>query len=262
MNVEVAVIPAAGRGTRMRPASRVVPKALITVVDRPAIQYGVEEAARAGANEVILVVDLDAGRQIEQHFSIEGPLPGLEHVRVRLAVQEEPLGLGHAVHVAEEMVAGRPFLCLLADNIVRPGQDVLAEMAKLSAGVESVVCLRSLTDEFLGRYGVIVPTGSDPIRVGGAVEKPGVERAPSRLGLIGRYVFTAEVFDAIRQIEPGVGGELQLTDAIDLLGRSGRCLGWESPTDLLDVGTPPGLLEASFVLGQAMFGTLAEHVGQ
>lgn len=260
MKIDVAVIPAAGRGTRMRPATRVVPKALITVVDRPAIQFGVEEAVRAGATEVILVVDLDAGRQIEQHFSSEGPLPGLEEVRVRLAVQEEPLGLGHAVHVAEDMVAGRPFMCLLADNIVRPGEDVLVDMVELSGGEESVVCLKSLDDEFLARYGVIIPTGTDPIRVGGAVEKPGIEHAPSRLGLIGRYVFTAEVFEAIREIEPGVGGELQLTDAIDLLGRSGRCLGFEASAELLDVGTPGGLIEATFVLGRAMFGDLTSRL--
>lgn len=252
--IDVAVIPAAGRGTRMRPATRVVPKALITVVDRPTIQFAVEEAARAGAREVILVVDLDAGRLISDHFAVEGPLPGLEEVKIRLAVQEEPLGLGHAILVSEEMVAGRPFLCLLADNIVRPGQDVMSPMAEITGrtGV-STVCLRDLTDELLARYGVVRHDGGDPLRVSGAVEKPGVSEAPSRLGLIGRYVFTPDVFASLRAIQPGYGGELQLTDAIDHLGRHDRCLGWVADEDLLDVGNPSGLLHASVVLGRSMF---------
>ena len=118
VTIEVAVIPAAGRGTRMRPATRVVPKALITVIDRPAIQYAVEEAARAGATEAVIVVDLDAGHLIQQHFLVDDRLPGLEHVKVRPIVQEEPLGLGHAVLEAREVVHDRPFFCLLADNIV------------------------------------------------------------------------------------------------------------------------------------------------
>jgi UTP--glucose-1-phosphate uridylyltransferase len=121
----------------------VVPKALITVVDRPAIQYAVEEAARAGAKEAIVVVDLDAGHLIAQHFSLEGPLPGLEDIRVRPVVQEEPLGLGHAVYEAAEMVGDRSFFCLLSDNIVRPGQDVLERMGEGSNGGQvSVMCLR------------------------------------------------------------------------------------------------------------------------
>ncbi len=252
--IDLAVIPAAGRGTRMRPATRVVPKALVTVVDRPTIQFAVEEAVRAGAKEVILVVDLDAGRLISDHFSNEGPLPGLEDVKIRLAVQEEPLGLGHAVLVTEDMVAGRPFMCLLADNIVRPGQDVLAPMAELTHrhGL-STVCLRDLPDDFLSRYGVVWHEGDDPLRVLGAIEKPGVENAPSRLGLIGRYVFTDEIFVALRSIEAGYGGELQLTDAIDFLGRSRQCLGWVAGHDLLDVGNPTGLLHASVILGREMY---------
>ncbi len=258
MSIEVAVIPAAGRGTRMRPATRVVPKALITVVDRPAIQYSVEEAARAGAKEAIVVVDLDAGHLIAQHFSLEGPLPGLEDIRVRPVVQEEPLGLGHAVHEAAEMVGDRPFFCLLSDNIVRPGDDVLERMAAGSGdGQVSVMCLRELSDEFLSKYGVVVPTSEVEdgyLDLGGAVEKPGPEDAPSRLGLVGRYLFTPEVFSILAKVEPGVGGEIQLTDAINELGVQGRLRGFVAETDLLDTGTPQGLLHASKVLGSNQFG--------
>ncbi len=258
MSIEVAVIPAAGRGTRMRPATRVVPKALITVVDRPAIQYAVEEAARAGAKEAIVVVDLDAGHLIAQHFKLGGALPGLEDIRVRPVVQEEPLGLGHAVFEAAEMVGDRPFFCLLSDNIVRPGRDVLGEMAAGSRdGSVSVMCLRKLSDEFLSKYGVVVPASEVEdgyLDLAGAVEKPGVENAPSRLGLVGRYLFTPEVFSILDKIEPGVGGEIQLTDAINELGDRGQLRGYVADTDLLDTGTPQGLLKASKVLGSHQFG--------
>jgi UTP--glucose-1-phosphate uridylyltransferase len=258
VNIEVAVIPAAGRGTRMRPATRVVPKALITVVDRPAIQYAVEEAARAGAKEAIVVVDLDAGHLIAQHFSLGGPLPGLEDIRVRPVVQEEPLGLGHAVYEAAEMVADRPFYCLLSDNIVRPGHDVLSNMGHGSNdGDVSVMCLRRLTDEFLSKYGVVVPASEEDggyLDLAGAVEKPGPEDAPSRLGLVGRYLFTPEVFPVLNKLEPGVGGEIQLTDAINELGQRGRLRGFIAEKDMLDTGTPQGLLKATTVLGSHQFG--------
>ncbi len=249
----MAVIPAAGRGTRMRPATRVVPKALITVVDRPAIQYMVEEAARAGAKEAIVVVDLDAGHLVAQHFSIEGPLPGLEDIRVRPVVQEEPLGLGHAVSAAAEMVADRPFFCLLSDNIVRPGQDVLPALAEGSNdGATSVMCLREYSDEYLTKYGFVVPTSDVKdgyLDLGGAVEKPGPDNAPSNYGLVGRYLLTPEVFSILEKTSPGALGEIQLTDAIDELGKRGRLKGWIADTDLLDVGSPAGLVHATQELG-------------
>ncbi|MGQ0850158.1 MAG: UTP--glucose-1-phosphate uridylyltransferase [Actinomycetota bacterium] len=259
MKVDVAIIPAAGRGTRMRPATRVVPKALITVIDRPAVQYVVEEAARAGAKEVLLIVDLDAGHLIQQHFLLEGRLPGLEKVKIRMVVQEEPLGLGHAVFESAEAVGDRPFFCLLADNIVRPGADVLPLLAR-AAGYGSAVCLRQLIPEFLSRYGVVMP-GSDIVEgtldVAGAVEKPSPTEAPSNLGLIGRYVFTPEIFDILAKLSPGHGGEIQLTDAIDELAKRGRCRGYVAEHDLLDIGNPEGLVEATRVLGAERFPDLA-----
>ena len=258
MSIDVAVIPAAGRGTRMRPATRVVPKSLLTVIDRPAIQYMVEESARAGATEAIVVVDLDAGHLVAQHFSLEGPLPGLEDVQIRPVVQEEPLGLGHAVNAAAEMVGDRSFFCLLSDNIVRPGQDVLGALAAGSEdGAVSVMCLREYSDEYLDRYGFVKPTSelSDGyLDLGGAVEKPG-NNAPSNYGLVGRYLFTSEVFAILEKTAPGALGEIQLTDAIDELGKRGRLRGWISSQDLLDVGTPPGLVHATHALGLSEFGS-------
>ncbi len=258
MSVEVAVIPAAGRGTRMRPATRVVPKALLTVVDRPSIQYAVEEAARAGAREAIVVVDFDTGHLVAQHFSLDGPLPGLEDMKVRPVVQEEPLGLGHAVNEAAEMVGDRSFYCLLVDNLVRPGHDVLHHLFRGSDnGAVSVMCLRRLSDEYLSRYGVVIPASGEVdgfLELAGAVEKPGVENAPSRLGLVGRYLFTPEIFPLLDKTPPGVGGEIQLTDAIHELGRQGRLRGYIATTDLLDVGTPEGLVRATYELGRHRFG--------
>lgn len=253
--IDVAVIPAAGRGTRMRPATRVVPKALITVLDRPAIQYAVEEAARAGASEAVIVVDLDTGHLVHQHFILGGSLPTLEDVKIRPVVQEEPLGLGHAVAESRDMVGDRPFFCLLADNIVKPGHDVLPALAEASdRGTVSVVCLRELTEEFLSRYGVVEPASEivdGVLELAGAIEKPGAARAPSNLGLIGRYLFTSEVFALLSKQEPGHGGEIQLTDAIDELGKLGRLRGSIADADLLDVGNPAGLFEASVVLAAA-----------
>lgn len=237
----------------MRPATRALPKALLPIVDRPAVQWVVEEAVRAGAKEVFIVVDPGVGELIERHFNSqeEGPLPGLEDVAVHAVVQDVPRGLGDAVRTAEKAVGSRPFYCLLVDNMVYPGHDVLPAMAD-AAESGSVVCLRELGTEYLARYGFIVPgewVGDSVVEVRGAVEKPGVELAPSKLGLIGRYLFTEPIFGALDHLEPGVGGELQLTDAIHTVGEQGLCRGFVAATDLLDSGTPSGYLEASTVLG-------------
>jgi UTP--glucose-1-phosphate uridylyltransferase len=235
----------------MRPATRVVPKALIPVVDRPAIQYAVEESVRGGAREVILIVDPGVGTLADRHFWEEGALPGLEDVMITPVVQEVPQGLGDAVLTARQAVGDRPFFCVLADNIPRPGGDVLPGMAAAFDGT-SVVCLRHLSTEFLERYGVIVPgnwRSPEVVEVRGAIEKPGTAHAPSDLGLIGRYLFTPDVFSVLEDLPAGLGGEVQLTDAISVLGEAGRCLGYVAGNDLLDIGNPLGLLEASTVLG-------------
>ena len=183
------------------------------------------------------MVDLDAGHLVAQHFSLGGALPGLEDIKIRPVVQEEALGLGHAVSEAAHMVGDRSFFCLLSDNIVRPGHDVLASLDSGSRdGGVSVMCLRELSDEFLSKYGVVIPDSKvvdGYLDLAGAVEKPGVEAAPSRFGLVGRYVFTPEVFSILEKTSTGVGGEIQLTDAIQELGERGTasrlCCGGEPP---------------------------------
>lgn len=251
MKVETALIPAAGRGTRMRPATNAVPKALLTVVDRPSIQWVVEEAARAGVTEVIAVVDPDGGEIVERHFASDGFLEGLDGTAVRSVVQEEARGLGHAVLTGREAVGDRPFFVLLADDLLRPGDDVLPALAAASDPGVSVVYVRELPGEMLGAKGVIIPrsrAAAGVMEVGGAVEKPGAA-APSNYGICGRYLFMPEVFDHLERIAPGHGGEIQLTDAIGALGELGRCRAYAADAELLDVGNPLGFLRANAVLG-------------
>jgi UTP--glucose-1-phosphate uridylyltransferase len=254
VRVPVGVIPAAGRGTRMRPATRSVPKALLPVVDRPVIQWVVEEGMRAGVREFVVVVSPGVDDLLYSHFEgMEGleEIKGLAGVKLTWVTQEQARGLGHAVLQARAAVDDRPFFCLLGDNLVVPGRDQLGHMADASDG-RSVVCLRPLPDEGLDRYGVAAvgdTLAERVVEVTGAVEKPGRERAPSRLGFVGRYLFTPEIFPLLAALPPGFGGEIQLTDAIAQLGKAGRCLGWVADEDLLDVGNPAGYLEATTTLG-------------
>jgi UTP--glucose-1-phosphate uridylyltransferase len=248
MAIEVAVIPAAGRGTRMRPITRAVPKSLVPVVDRPAVQWVVEEAVRGGAREVFIVVDADSQELVERHFNSaeEEPLPGLEDVNIQTLIQPVARGLGHAVAVAEEAVGGRPFTCLLVDNLAVPGEDVLSDMTAARNG-GSVVCVRDLPESFLDRYGFVAPRESisdTVLEISGAIEKPGIKDAPSKLGLVGRYLFSAEIFDALRDTAPSVGGEIQLTDAIDRVASQGLCRAFITEFELLDVGIPESYLQA------------------
>lgn len=251
MNVDVAVIPAAGRGTRMRPATNAIPKALLTVVDRPSIQWVVEEAVRAGVTEVIVVVDPNTGAMIERHFA---DLPDTQAANVHSVVQHEARGLGDAVLRSREAVGDRPFFVLTADDLIRPRESILDHLVSSSGDVHSVVCVRELPDEVLSSKGVIVPRstiGRNVVAMGGAVEKPTPTEAPSRLCIQGRYLFMPDVFGQLEGVGPGYGGEIQLTDAIDALARQGRCRAHVTDVEILDVGNPGGFLNANFVLATA-----------
>ncbi len=248
--ITVAVIPCAGVGSRMQPATRVVPKPLIPVVDRPVIQYVVEEAVASGVTEVILVVDDRPGDPVIAHFTEGAPIAGLEGVTFRTVLQPEPRGLGDAVMRAQEAVAGRPFVCLLSDMFPRPGHAFTPRLVRLYDG-RPAVALRRVASQFFDRYGIVTigenVTG-DVVDVTAAVEKPG-DAAPSDLGLLGRYVFGAEIFGDLAAVRPGRLGEIQLTDAIDRAARRNSALGLIVGDDLLDVGHPAGLLEATVVVG-------------
>ncbi len=266
--VETAVIPAAGFGTRFLPATKAVPKEMLPVVDRPMIEYAVAEAVEAGLRRVVIVVS-EGKEAIRRHFSphpqLEAALEGsgkrelLDEVRARsemaeveYVVQERQLGLGHAVGVAREAVGGAPFAVLLPDELITSGLlgrlvDVFEERSASAIGLMQVGA-----DE-ISAYGcpAVEPVADDLVAVASIVEKPAPEDAPSEYATIGRYVFTPELFEHLERIEPGVGGELQLTDAIDLLLEHQGVYGAVLREGRYDVGRKADFLLASIELALA-----------
>jgi UTP--glucose-1-phosphate uridylyltransferase len=243
-DVTKAVIPAAGLGTRFLPATKAIPKEMLPVVDKPAIQYVVEEAARAGFDDILFITG-DGKGAIEDHFErnlqLEAKLDGDDAKRALLArVQQasslatvhsvrqgEPLGLGHAVLCAADHVGNEPFAVLLGDDLIDERDDLLGRMVDVQQRLGGcVVALLEVPHEQIGLYGcaaVETTDLEDVVRITGLVEKPPPDQAPSDLAIIGRYVLTPEIFDVLRTTAPGRGGEIQLTDGIEaLVGRPGN----------------------------------------
>lgn len=237
--VRKAVIPAAGLGTRFLPATKAQPKEMLPLLDKPAIQYVVEEAVHAGLTDILIITGRGK-RPIEDHFdrSIElehfleskGKFEELKQVReitdmasIHYIRQRDPLGLGHAVSVAEDHVGGEPFAVLLGDDIMAESNPLLSEMLRVHERYgRSVLAAMEVSRDEISLYGCIEPEFVEDdrlARVLSVVEKPEPENAPSNLAAIGRYVLTPEIFDALRNLEPGVGGEIQLTDAINALAQ-------------------------------------------
>ncbi|MGY1708488.1 UTP--glucose-1-phosphate uridylyltransferase GalU [Geodermatophilus sp. SYSU D00758] len=237
-----AVIPVAGMGTRFLPATKAVPKELLPVVDRPALQYIVEEAARAGLGEVLMVTGRGKA-SIEDFFDRhpeletalekkgdEGRLAAVhestEVAQVHFVRQGEARGLGHAVLQAAAFVGDEPFAVLLGDDIIDARDHLLEQMLAVQAEKGgSVVALLDVGAENIDKYGAVAvePGGSeDVVAITGMVEKPPADEAPSTLAIIGRYVLAPEVFDVLRETQPGRGGEIQLTDAMATLVERGE----------------------------------------
>jgi UTP--glucose-1-phosphate uridylyltransferase len=233
-SVRKAVIPAAGLGTRFLPATKATPKEMLPVVDKPAIQYVVEEAVRCGLSDVLFITGrakfgledhFDRRPDLEDQLERKGDTERLEAVRdaTRLATvhyvrQGEALGLGHAVLQAQMHVGNEPFAVLLGDDLIDERDPVLAQMlAVREERGGSVVCLMEVPPNQVSLYGCaeVEPTDADGVvKVTGMVEKPSVEDAPSNLAVIGRYVLDPAVFAVLERTEPGRGGEIQLTDAL------------------------------------------------
>jgi UTP--glucose-1-phosphate uridylyltransferase len=255
------VIPAAGLGTRFLPATKALPKELLPVLDRPVIQWGVEEAVAAGAAEMVVVIS-DGKELIQQHFTPQreleqllaerGKLEELEAVRAsdHLASftwvrQDQPLGLGHAVLCAADAVGDSPFMCMLPDDLSYGPVPVLRQLVEAYAEHRTpILALMRVPREEISRYGcaAVAESHGRVHRLSAVVEKPAAADAPSDLAIMGRYVLTADIFDALRRIAPGAGGEIQLTDGIGALLEAGPVHGVEFTGELLDVGTPGGWL--------------------
>jgi UTP--glucose-1-phosphate uridylyltransferase len=239
--VTKAVVPAAGLGTRFLPATKATPKEMLPIVDKPAIQYVVEEAVSAGLLDVLMVTGRNK-RSIEDHFDVayeledalraKGDEKRLSQVKepVDLATmhyvrQGAPKGLGHAVLCAKQHVGGEPFACLLGDDIIDPRDALLKRMIDVRATYGgSVIALMEVPREHVSLYGAaaIQPTDEDDVvRVTDLVEKPPADEAPSNWAIIGRYVIDPAVFSVLENTEPGRGGEIQLTDALRTLAASG-----------------------------------------
>jgi UTP--glucose-1-phosphate uridylyltransferase len=237
--VTKAVIPAAGLGTRFLPATKAQPKEMLPVVDKPAIQYVVEEAVAAGIDDILIITGRNK-RSLEDHFDrnfelehqleSKGKLGDLAEVvelaelaDIHFVRQGEPLGLGHAVSVARKHVGDDPFVVMLGDDIMDEHSTVLTDMIKgFDEHGSSVVALMEVEPSSISAYGCAAVTDvQGPLcRITEVVEKPAPEVAPSNLAVMGRYLLTPEIFARLDETEPGVGGEIQLTDAISaLLGR-------------------------------------------
>jgi UTP--glucose-1-phosphate uridylyltransferase len=266
--VRKAVIPAAGLGTRFLPATKAQPKEMLPVVDRPAIQYVVEEAVRAGIDDILIITGRGK-RSLEDHFdrSIElevsleasGKHDLLAEIRgladladIHYVRQGEALGLGHAVSVAHKHVGDEPFAVMLGDDIMDDRSTVLEDMiAAYERTGSSVVAFKSFPPEEISSYGCADAEPPDEhglVRLRGIVEKPAPEDAPSDLAVMGRYVFTPEIFGALDRTKPGKGGEIQLTDAIAILLGEQPVYGFVFEDGRFDIGKKLDYLRATVEL--------------
>ena len=264
--VRTCVFPVAGLGTRFLPATKAVPKEMLPVVDKPLIQYGVEEAASAGLTRICLVngrhkqaIENHFDRNVELERQIAGSskvelLAGINNLIDRCQVasirQLEAKGLGHAIGCAEPLVGDAPFAVLLPDDLcVNPeGEGVLAQMVALYEQYQcSIVAIEEVPMDQVDKYGVIAGEEEAPgiYRIRSMVEKPAQSEAPSNLAIIGRYLLTPDIFELIRNTEPGKGGEIQITDALLKQAQQGRVIGYKFQGRRFDCGSVPGYVEAT-----------------
>ncbi|MFT6917005.1 MAG: UTP--glucose-1-phosphate uridylyltransferase [Motiliproteus sp.] len=264
--VRTCVFPVAGLGTRFLPATKAVPKEMLAVVDKPLIQYGVEEAVSAGLKRICLI----NGRHkqaIENHFDrnveLEQQLAGspkiellaginnlIDSCQVTSVRQLQAKGLGHAIGCAEAVVGNEPFAVLLPDDLcVNPqGESVLAQMVALYEQYQcSIVAIEEVPMDQVDKYGVIAGIEEAPgiYRISAMVEKPVPSEAPSNLAIIGRYLLTPDIFELLATTPPGKGGEIQITDALLKQAEQGRVIGFKFQGRRFDCGSVPGYVEAT-----------------
>jgi len=262
--VKKAIIPAAGLGTRFLPATKAMPKEMLPIVDKPTIQYIVEEAVESGIEDIIIVTG-KGKRAIEDHFDSafeleynlmeKKKLELLEEVKrstnlvdIHYIRQKEPKGLGHAVWSARKFVGDEPFAVLLGDDIVQAETPSLKQLIDQFDRVQcSVIGVQEVPNEETHRYGIIDPAGQDGrlYRVNSFVEKPNKGEAPSNLAIMGRYVLTARIFNFLDRQEKGAGGEIQLTDAIQRLNQVQNVYAYDFEGTRYDVGEKLGFIKTT-----------------
>ncbi|NQE46608.1 UTP--glucose-1-phosphate uridylyltransferase AglF [ANME-1 cluster archaeon GoMg2] len=233
--IRKAVIPAAGLGTRFLPATKSMPKEMLPIIDKPVIQFVVEEAIASGIDDIIIITGrgkraiedyFDTSPEIEHHLFQNKKYELLEKIKdissladIHYIRQKEPLGLGDAILKAEKHIGNEPFAVLLGDDIIVNEKSVMAQLIECYESVDcSVIGLEEVPLEKVSKYGIVeVEQQGDLFLVKNLVEKPEKEKAPSNLAVLGRYVLTPEIFDCIKEVNPGYNGEVQLTDALKLL---------------------------------------------
>ena len=271
MRVRKAVFPAAGWGTRFLPATKAQPKEMLPLVDKPVIQYGVEEAVSAGIEQVIIVTSSQK-RAIEDHFDHsyelehlleeKGDIEMLRRVRqigdmaqISYVRQKEQLGLGHAVLMAKELVGNEPFAVILSDDVVVSDRPCIGQLMEANRQTHaSVIAVMEVPDDEVSRYGIVDPDpdfSTDDTRlykIRGVVEKPSPKDAPSNLAIIGRYVLTPRIFEKLEELPGGALGEIQLTDAIAAITTDQEVYAYAFEGRRYDAGTTMGWLKASVEL--------------
>ena len=261
--IRTAVIPAAGLGTRFLPATKAQPKEMLPIVDKPCIQYIIEEAIDSGIEDILIITGRNK-RAIEDHFDraveleltlkaqgkydLLGLVQELSRVTIHYVRQKEPKGLGHAVLCAKHFVGDEPFAVLLGDDIMDAEVPVLKQLMDVYEDCEgSVLGVQEVPKDRVSSYGVVKPVAVKERlwRADDLVEKPSVEEAPSRLAVLGRYIISPEIFGILEKTEPGRGGEIQLTDALKKLSEREPVYAYEFEGRRYDVGDKQGYLEAT-----------------
>ncbi len=264
MKVTKAIIPAAGLGTRFLPATKAQPKEMLPIVDKPTIQYIIEEAVEAGIQDIIIVTGRNK-RSIEDHFdrSIElelelersGKLEMLEMVKdisemanIHYIRQKEPRGLGHAILTARHFIGNEPFAVLLGDDVVIAKQPCLGQMLDVYNEYRtSILGVQTVPHEVVNKYGIIAGKQVDDrvYKVQDMVEKPAIDEAPSNVAVLGRYIIMPDIFEFLETQEAGKGGEIQLTDALKRLAKEQAMYAYDFKGHRYDVGTKTGFIQAN-----------------
>lgn len=268
MTIKKAILPVAGLGTRFLPASKSIPKEMVTVVDRPAIEYVVKEAVAAGIEQIILVThsskasienyfdrnfELETTLEQKQKFDLLKEIKNIlpEHVSVVSVRQPQPLGLGHAVLCAKSIVGNDDFAVLLPDVLVKdvdPTNDLSLMIQRFNETHASQIMVEAVPDHLVDQYGIVdvasVPNEGQSVVMQGIVEKPAVSSAPSNLSVVGRYILPAEIMQRLEQTPKGAGNEIQLTDAIAMLQQTNTVEAYRMKGQTFDCGSKLGYLKA------------------